>query len=253
MTRRRAAPVTAAAAVAATAASVVFTVMVTTSRGARAGMATRTISVASTTVVIIATFTTTVAVFVSVTATTTVVETTTTTTTAFVVALITVSSAGVKLSRIVWTALLGKLHAQVATLEILSFHGFNGVLGITLLHEAHEREPARLGGTTRARDVHITDLTKPGNTENGRRFSTWKVSNANITIAAAKCTYLAKISLSSSLLTDQERRAIIERGEGRKEARVRHLTCTRTMSAHHTGSRIQRTKGNAWGIKAKLE
>lgn len=151
MAWRRAATVTTAAAVLA---------VVVTARGARARVATRTVAVASAAASVVV-VTTLAAASVAVAAAAVIVVAAATLLEATSSWLL-VSATGVELSWVVWAALLGELHAQVAALEVLALHGFDRVLSVALLHETHERKATRLVRAARARDVHVADLTEPG-------------------------------------------------------------------------------------------
>lgn len=83
------------------------------------------------------------------------------TTVVAVIATATAAATVVELARVVRAALTRKLHVQLAALELLALHALDGVFGVALLHEAHERKAAGLGRTARARDVRVADLTKP--------------------------------------------------------------------------------------------
>lgn len=158
---RRAATVAAAATVA-TAAAVLAVVV--TARGARTRVSARAVAVASAAAsVVVVTTVATSSVAVAAAAVVVVAAATLLKATS---SRLFVSAAGVELSWVVWTALLGELHAQVAALEILALHGFDRVFSVALLHETHERKATRLVRAARARDVHIADFTEPGSADN---------------------------------------------------------------------------------------
>lgn len=56
------------------------------------------------------------------------------------------------------TASFGILNTELAAAEHLPIHAVNGVVGIALVHEAHERESTRVPSVEVARDVDIAEV-----------------------------------------------------------------------------------------------
>ncbi|KAI9918404.1 hypothetical protein PsorP6_011243 [Peronosclerospora sorghi] len=75
---------------------------------------------------------------------------------------VTTSATGVKFPWVVGPTLLGKLHAQIATLKLLTFHAVNGIFCIAFLHKANKRKATRLVRATGTRNVHVADLAVLG-------------------------------------------------------------------------------------------
>lgn len=55
-----------------------------------------------------------------------------------------------------WSSVTGHLHPQLPPVEQRAVHGVHCVLGVSLIEEPHEGEPAALLGVPVAGDVHIS-------------------------------------------------------------------------------------------------